>query len=278
MVECAPLYLGLRQGIFRKHGLDLVPSQFPGGSAIMPAVISGQIHIGFSNVISLLAARERGVPLVSVAGAGTSTGDPVKDINAIIVNDGSGLRSPRDLVDKKVAINAWNNLGDTTVRVAVKRDGGDHWRVQFVRVPFQEMPGKLASGAVDAIWVSEPLRSSSLASGGRLLFNNLTETYPKVQVAQFFTTEQVTQQDNALVAAFRDGLKEATHYASSHTNEVFEILDTYVKVSSSVASAIVLPDWTSDLAEESTQALGDAAHEFRTLWKAPDVAGLLGTR
>jgi len=276
VVECAPVYLGIKQGIFRKHGLEITTQQFPGGSAIMPAVIAGQVQFGFSNVISLLAARERGVPLLSVVGAGTSTGDRVRDINAIVVNDSSDLRSPLDLVDRKVAINAWNNLGDTTVRVAVKKSGGDHWRIQFVRIPFPEMPAKLTSGAVDAIWVSEPLRSVVLSGGGRQLFNNLTETYPKVQVAQYFTTEQVKQQDGSLVTAFVDSLKEATAYASEHPNEVYGILSSYVKVSAAVAPTIVLPDWTAELAEESTQALGEAAHEFGTLWKSPDVTGLFG--
>lgn len=278
VVECAPLYLGIRQGIFRRHGLEITPKQFTGGSAIMPAVISGQVPFGFSNVISLLAARERGVPLVSVVGAGTSTGDRVRDINAILVNDTSDLRLPRDLVDRKVAINAWNNLGDTTIRVAVKKNGGDHWRINFVRIPFPQMPARLAAGTVDAIWVSEPLRSGVLSSGGRLLFNNLTESYPKVQVAQFFTTEQVKQQDSDLVSAFVAGLKEATTYAKAHPNEVYGILSSYVKVSPAVAPTIVLPDWTADLAEESTRVLGEAAHEFGTLWKAPDVAGLLDRR
>lgn len=278
VVECAPLYLGARRGIFRRHGLEVAPEQFTGGSAIMPAVISGRVHFGFSNVISLLAARERGVPLVSVVGAGTSTGDRVRDINAILVNDASGLRLPRDLVDRKVAINAWNNLGDTTVRAAVKKNGGDHWRVRFVRVPFPEMPAMLAAGVVDAIWVSEPLRSGVLGSGGRLLFNNLTESYPKVQVAQFFTTEQVKKQDGDLVTAFVAGLKEATEYASAHPDEVYGILGSYVKVSPTIAPTIVLPDWTADLAEESTRVMGEAAHEFGTLWKAPDVAGLLDLR
>jgi NitT/TauT family transport system substrate-binding protein len=277
VVECAPLYLGVKLGIFKKYGIDVRPQQFAGGSALIPAVISGQVPIGFSNVISLLAGRERGVPLVSVAGAGTSTGDPGRDINGILVRDDSGLRAPKDLVDRKVAINGWNNLGDVTIRVAVRKNGGDHWRVQFVRTPFPEMPGKLASGAVDAIWVSEPVRSGVLGSGGRLLFNNLTETYPKVQVAQFFTTEQTRQRDGALVTAFVDGLKESTTYAASHRDEVQAVIGSYVKVSPQVVPSIVLPDWTADLAAGSTQALGDAAHEFGTLWKAPDVAGLLGS-
>lgn len=278
VIEVASVYLAIRQGIFRKHGLDVTTKQFPSGSAIMPAVISGQIQFGFSNIISLLAARDRGVPLISVAGGGTSTGDRARDINAVLVNDNSELRSPKDLVGRKVAINSWNNIGDTTIRTAVRKYGGDHWKVRFVRIPFPEMPAQLTRGAVDAVWVSEPFRSSILGSGGRVLFNNLTETYPKVQVAQFFTTEQVKQQDAALVTAFVDALREAAAYAATHVNDVREITKKYAKVPDAIASVLVPPDWTADLATASTQVVGQAAHEFGTLFKAPDVAGLLDTR
>jgi NitT/TauT family transport system substrate-binding protein len=277
VVEVAPLYVGITRGIFRDHGLDVVPQQFPGGSAMVPALLGGQIRFGFSNVVSLLAARDRGVPLISVAGAGTSTGDPLRDINAVMVGRGSRLQSAKDLVGRKIAINSWNNLGDTTVKTAVRKDGGDDWLVQFVRMPFPEMPARLASGAVDAVWVPEPFRSLILSSGGRILFDNLTETYPRVQTATFFTSEQTMQDDPRLVTAFVDAVKESVTYSSAHPDEVRAILGTYTKITPAVAAMIVLPVWSAQLDAPSTTALGRAAHDFGTLSQAPDVAGLLGT-
>lgn len=276
VVEVAPLYLGIARGIFRNRGLDVRPQQFQGGSAVVPALLAGQVRFGFSNVVSLLAARDKGVPLISVAGAGTSTGDPLKDINAVMVARGSRLQSARDLVGRRVAINSWNNLGDTTVKTAVRNDGGNDWQIQFVRMPFPEMPARLAAGTVDAAWVAEPFRSLIINSGGRVLFDNLTETYPRVQTAQYFTTEQIGRDRPHLVTAFVDALKESITYASQHPDDVRAILPSYVKIAPAVAATIVLPVWSAQLDAPSTTALGRAAHDFGTLSKAPDVSGLLG--
>jgi len=278
VAEVAPLYLGIQKGFFHSRGLDVVARQFQGGAAVVTGVISGQAQLGFSNIVSLLTARDRGVPLVSVVGAGTSTGEPLRDINAIMVGPKSHLESARDLVGKRVAINSWNSIGDTTVKTAVRKLGGDDWKIQFVRVPHAQMPAQMAAGTVDAIWEAEPYRTMVLQSGGRILFDNLTETYPRVQIAQFFTTEQTRRDNPQVVASFVEGMKESQTYAEAHTDEVRAVIKTYVKsLAPATAQTIVLPVWSPQLDVDSALALGRAAHLYGTLTDAPDVAGLFGT-
>ena len=277
VAEVAPLYLGIQKGFFRNHGLEVVAKQFQGGAAVVTGVISGQAELGFSNIVSLLTARDRGVPLVSVIGAGTSTGDPQRDINAIMVGPDSPLKSAKDLVGKRVAINSWNSIGDTTVKTAVRKLGGDDWKIQFVRVPHAQMPAQMAAGNVDAIWEAEPYRTMVLQAGGRILFDNLTETYPKVQIAQFFTTEQTRRNKPQLVDSFVAGMKESQTYAEAHTDEVRAVIKTYVKsLTPATAQTIVLPVWSPELDVQSALALGRAAHAYGTLTDAPDVSGLFG--
>jgi len=276
-VELAPLYLGIQKGFFRKAGLNVVAQQFPGGAAVVTGVISGQVQLGFSNIVSLLTARDRGVPLVAVMGAGTSTGNPTKDINAVLVGPDSHLRTAKDLVGRRVAINSWNSIGDTTIKTAVRNLGGDDWKIQFVRVPHAQMPAQMAAGVVDAIWEAEPFRTQVLQSGGRILFDNLTETYPKVQIAQFFTTLQTRTDNSQLVASFVAAMKESQAYAQANTDEVRAVIKTYVKVTAAAAEAMQLPVWSPELDVQSALALGQAAHAYGTLTDSPDVAGLFGT-
>ena len=53
-----------------------------GGAAIVPGVVSGQYQFGFSNVVSLLLAQSRNVPIKVVANGINSTGDAGKPTSA----------------------------------------------------------------------------------------------------------------------------------------------------------------------------------------------------
>jgi NitT/TauT family transport system substrate-binding protein len=276
IIDVAPLYLGISKGIFAKHGLEVTAKPAQGGAAIVPAVLSGENQFGFSNVVSLLTARDKGVPLVSVAGGSSSTGDPKTDVNAVLVGKGSTLQSAKDLAGKKVAINSLNNIGDTTIKTAVKKAGGDPAAVKFVEIPFPDMPAQLASGTVDAVWESEPFRTQILDAGGRVLFDNLTETYPTLQIAQWFTSSKMKQEKPDVVANFTTAINESMTYATDHPDEARAVLATFTKIPAAVASKVVLPKWPTTLDKESTTAIGEAARSFGTLSKAPDVAGLLG--
>jgi NitT/TauT family transport system substrate-binding protein len=275
IIDVAPLYLGIQKGFFSERGLDVKPVPAQGGAAIVPSVMSGQQQFGFSNVVSLLVARDKGLPIVSVAAGASSTGNPQEDVNAVLVGKGSTLQSAKDLEGKKVAINSLNNIGDTTIRVAVEKAGGDPSKIQFVELPFPDMPAQLARGNVDAAWESEPFRSQIVAQGGRILFDNLTETYPKLQIAQYFTTESYQGENKATVDAFVAGLEESYEYATAHQDEVRTVLGTYTKLTPEVAAKVVLPAWPTELDAESTTTVGEAAQKYGTLQKAPDVSGLL---
>ncbi|HEY6795339.1 MAG TPA: ABC transporter substrate-binding protein [Kineosporiaceae bacterium] len=278
IIDVAPLYLGVQKGIFTKHGLDVTPKPAQGGAAIVPAVLAGEDQFGFSNVVSLLTAREKGVPLLAIAAGSSSTGDATNDVNAVLVGKGSTLQSAKDLAGKKVAINSLNNIGDTTIKAAVEKAGGDPKSVKFVELPFPDMPAQLAAGKVDAVWESEPFRSAILGAGGRVLFDNLTETYPKLQIATYFTSEAVKAKDPQLVDNFVAAVNESMEYATAHPDEARAVLATYTKITGDVANKVVLPAWPTELDQQSATAIGQAAQKYGTLKKDPDVKGLYAVK
>jgi NitT/TauT family transport system substrate-binding protein len=276
IIDVAPLYLGIEKGFFSSRGLEVTPKLAQGGAAIVPAVLAGEDQFGFSNVVSLMTAREKGVPLVTVAAGASSTGDPAKDVNAVLVGKGSTLKSAADLAGKKVAINSLNNIGDTTIKTAVEKAGGDPNAVKFVEMPFPDMPGQLASGKIDAAWESEPFRSAIIGAGGRILFDNLTETYPKLQIATYFTSEQLKAKDPKMVEDFVAAMNESLEYATANPDEARAVLSTYTKLTPELAAKVVLPAWPTELDQESAAAVGAAAKKYGTLKNDPDLKGLYG--
>src|SRR4051812_45183482 len=169
IIDVAPIYLGQRKGFFARRGIDLtlVPEQ--GGAPIVKGVLAGKYQFGFSNVTSLMAAKADGAPLKAVANGVASTGRPGRDFSAVVVADGSPIRSAKDLAGKRVAVNTLKNLGDTTVRQSVRRDEGDPAHIQFQAMPFSAMPAALQDKKVDAAWVVEPQLSEVLTQGGQVV-------------------------------------------------------------------------------------------------------------
>ena len=51
--DLSPFFLALDREFFKSAGLDINLASMVGGAAIMPALASGSINIGWSNVISI---------------------------------------------------------------------------------------------------------------------------------------------------------------------------------------------------------------------------------
>src|ERR1700736_5205920 len=66
----AQAYYAEAQHHFAKAGLDGKVQSIPNGAAITAAVVGGSIEVGFSNLLSLALAHERGIPITLIAPAG----------------------------------------------------------------------------------------------------------------------------------------------------------------------------------------------------------------
>src|SRR5687767_15117230 len=74
IVDCAPIYLGDKQGFFKEEGLELDIQTATGGAAIVPGVVSGSFDFAFSNLISVMVAKDKGLDLKFVANGASTTG------------------------------------------------------------------------------------------------------------------------------------------------------------------------------------------------------------
>ena len=253
IIDVAPVYLGKRKGFFSRRGIDLtlVPEQ--GGAAIVQGVLGGKYQFGFSNVTSLMAAQAGGAPVKAVASGVASTGRAGRDFSAVVVMDGSPVRSARDLAGKRIAVNTLKNLGDTTVRQSVRRAGGDPTGIRFQAMPFAAMPAALQGGRVDAAWVVEPQLSEALAQGGQVVASNYVDTAPDLTVALYFTAQPTIKASPDLVARFTEAVKESLVYAAAHPEEVRDTVGTYTTINDTVRIAMILPSWPDAINRSSLE-------------------------
>ncbi|WP_455578020.1 ABC transporter substrate-binding protein [Actinomadura luteofluorescens] len=169
IIDIAPVKLGISKGVFARHKLNVTTQDAQGGAAIVPAVVSGDFQFGYSNLVSLLVAREKGVPVTMVSVGARASDDPVKDGSGQLMTANPGIAKVGDLKGKKIAINTLKGINEVAVASVLKKNGLAKADVTLVEVPIPNMPAALKSGQVDAAMLSEPFITVTKGQGARPL-------------------------------------------------------------------------------------------------------------
>jgi NitT/TauT family transport system substrate-binding protein len=266
IIDVAPVYLGQEQGFFEEQGIELDLSAGQGGAAIVPGVASGSIDIGFGNNLSLVVAASNELPLQVLCSAVDSTGDPERDPFTIVTAD-PAITRPADLAGKTVATNTINAIGDTVVKASVRADGGDPNSVTFVELPFPNMAAALVAGDVDAAWLVEPFVTLAEGQGIRVLTTPLNDfTDVQVEVSTYFTSTAYAAENPELVERFTTAMVQSLNYAQENPDAVRAILPTYLDIPEEVAAEVRLPEWNTEVSQET----------FEMYTELPEAQGLLG--
>ncbi len=277
IVDVAPIYLGVDQGFFADRGLDveLVPGS--GGAAAVPGVVSGDYDFSFGNVTSILLASTQDLPLRIIANGVATTGDPATDYSAVVVPGNSPIQSVADLEGKRIAVNNLKNIGEVTIRKGIEDAGGDPANVQFVELPFPEMPAAVQQGNVDAAWVVEPFVTVATGQGARPVFYPFAEPIPDLTVATYFTLEPTIQQEPDLVDDFQAAINESLQYAQDNPDEVRRIILTYTQIPQEAAQQIKLPSFPQEVDWDSVQTVAELMAKYGITEDTADVDSLKAT-
>jgi NitT/TauT family transport system substrate-binding protein len=274
IVDVAPLYLGNHKGFFQEQGLDLTIQNTQGGAESVPGVVSGQYQFAFANVVSLLLAHAKGLPIKVIAAGNSSTGKP-EDFGGILVAAGSPIKAMKDLEGKTLSVNQLNNIGGLTVRAAMRKAGGDPDKLKLIEVRFPEMPAALGQGRVDAAWIVEPFLTIARNQGATVLDWNFMDTTPNLMIAAYFTTADYAQKNPDVAKRFTAAINKSLTYASEHPDEARAILLTYTKIDKAIADKLNLPQWTPQVNRESLGVVADLMVQDKLLTGKPDIDALL---
>jgi NitT/TauT family transport system substrate-binding protein len=239
----------------------------------VPAVVSGQYQFGFSNVVSLMLAQSKNVPIKAVANGNNATGDPKKDFGMLVVKD-PAIKSAKDLVGKTVATNTLKNIVDTSVKEIVKQDGGDPAQVKFVELAFPDMGAALDAGRVQGMFVVEPFLSAALAKGWHTV-GSFADVQPNLCISAYFTSQQEIAKDSDLVTRFGEAMKESLTYADAHPDAVRQVVTTYTTIKSDVAAKMTLPKYSTDIDRASLDKLSTLMVGDGLLQQPADTSKLL---
>jgi NitT/TauT family transport system substrate-binding protein len=161
IVDNAAMFLAMEKGIFASEGLELETVPMAGGAVIVQGVTSGDLQIGWTNVISLYQAHIEGFDFKLVAPGASNTKDK-KESHAILVSTASPIKTAKDLEGKTVAVNTLNNIVHLMAMAWIDKNGGNSSKVKFVEVPFPQMEAAITAGKLDAVSIHEPFATAAV--------------------------------------------------------------------------------------------------------------------
>ena len=250
-VPSAFVSFGIEEGIFEKHGLEVDLQTTQGGAATIPALVSGDVEVGGSNVASLLLASSKGLPVRAIAGGTMAQAAGQKDFAALLAAD--GVSSPEELEGGTIAVNTLNNIAEVALKATLEEKGVDPARLKLSEVPFPEMHAALAGGSVDAALSIEPFATQSIQEGHAVLGYPYVETEPELQVGAYAVTDQFAAGDPDTVKAFQAAITETASYVDAHEDEFRTFLSETAKIEPDLAEKIVLPTWTGEVNAASVE-------------------------
>ena len=266
VTDVAALYLGEEVGIFKKHGLQLKANVASTGA--VPAVMSGEYHFGFTALVNVLQARDKGLPLKIIAAGSSSTGVKGADVTMIHAGPKSGIRSAKDLEGKTVSVNALNGLLQMLGKAAVKADGGDPSKVRFIELGFAEALAALEAGKTDAMVGAEPFGTAAIAAGYAPIASPYQSMSTKSMLtSSYFTSEAQLNAKPELFKKIRAAINESLEYAQKNPDQVRKQLPKFTKLGPDVAAKLILPSYLTAIPRDSVEMFSKTGLEFGMLTK-----------
>lgn len=280
--DCAHLYVAIEQGYFAEQGLDveLVPMQ--GGATILPAVKSGDLDIGFTNVVSVIlfnSAETEDSPdwlkCISVASyerEGNAT-------HALVVRADSDL-TPQDLSrpGMRIAVNTRGNIEELMLRRYLDSIGVSQANLELVPLAFPEMVGALERGDVHAASICEPFIRPPIADGRtKLMTYQYLEVKPQTLVATYAATTSWLEQNQEAYARFDRAFAQADAFLNQNPAESREIIGKATRLDPDALSLIQIPLFMNRVDPEDLEETANQMVRFGFIPQPIDTAQMLLT-
>jgi NitT/TauT family transport system substrate-binding protein len=271
-VPSAFLEFGVQQGFFRDRQLDVQVTPSQGGATVVPAVVSGDTDIGGSNLVSVLLAQGKDIP-VKIVAPGTFVRDERKeDFSAILVAGDSDIRSPKDLEGKTLAVNTLKNVAELAAKASLAKQGVNVDEIELAEVDFPDMNGALTQGRVDAAFQIEPFVSLGVAEGHRIIDRPYVGTKPGLQIGCYFTSEQYLSENEDVVERFRQGVADTAEAIARDPGAFREFLPEASEIPPPAAQKAILPAWKSDSDQASLDLTADLMERYGVTEERPDTS------
>ncbi len=264
VTDLANLYAAQSLGYFKSRGLTVKITYLNGGAALIPAMESGSVNIGESNLVSVLQAQQQHLGIKCFAGGWRS---PTAAQLSLVVSPkfAGSVTTASGLAGKTVAVNALNNSNQLVTDKYLQAHGVNPASVHFVGLAYPDMPAALSSGRVAAAIIDEPFTTIvTTTQGSKILAAEPDQAIAAHALyACWVAPSAWLSGHRQLAAKFVAAISQANSYIAAHPAYPATILPKYTAVSAGMAGHVTLPDFTTQMTAAEVQPWADAAAEFK---------------
>lgn len=244
---------------------------------IVETVKSGRLDATFMIAPLAMKLREQGVA-VKIAYLGH------RDGSTVIVRADLPAKSLADLKGRTFAIPSKYSNQNLVIRKLMKDQGVDPADIRFVEMPPPDMPGALASKAIDAYFVGEPHAARAELDGtGRVLYH-AKDIWPHFISCVLVVTERLIEERPAVVKDLVRGIAESGEWADTHRTDAARLVSPYFRQDEKLVRYVLMqpPDRVSYRMltpdDGEMQRIADMGLEAGILERRLDVTGLVDRR
>jgi NitT/TauT family transport system substrate-binding protein len=269
--------IGARNGIFKKHGLDLEISAFGGGPRLVQAMTSDSIDIGLNAGMDLVLTV-KGAPVRAVAAIASRPLDL-----GIVVRPDLPATSAADLKGRKISANSPTALTAWTVREVSRQQGWGPNGIEVVTMLSQAAWPLLKTREIDGIStdLGNGLMGEKRGAGKVLVRYN--EIISDVHVYHVSATDRIIQSRPELVKAFVQAWIESIAFARANPESAAAVASEVTHHDADVMRTIfdsMLPLVIADgkFSATALERLSQSFVDLKLLDAAPDMKPLYTER
>lgn len=273
----APQYAAIALGFFEEEGIEIELSNGQGADAVMAAVLSGNMDIGFAG------------PEASIYVYNEGKEDYTQVFAQVTRRDGSFLiaREPDDnftwdkVKGKIVLPGRKGGVPYMALEYVLRHNGIDPYRDTTLdnSVQFSMMTAAFTGGTGDYVTAFEPTASMLQQEGKGYIVASVGEAAGDIPFTAYFAKKSYIEKNADLIQRFTNAVYKGQQWVATHTDaEVAEAVaeffaDTSLDLlTASVASYRAIDAWNTDpvMSEESFNRLQTVMTEAGELTKTAD--------
>ena len=261
--DLIPFWAARERGFFREEGLEVEEVEMAGGAAIQPAVVSGDLDLGWSNVVSVVLAKAEDLEF-EFFGGGAFLGPGHYENQAIMVEQGSPISEPEQLSGKTIGVNTLNNINHLSIQAYLDEQGVDPSSVEFLELGTPNTIEALAGGRVDAVAANEPFVTIGLETGAAetLVSNPFSPFGKEPFLAGFMSTPQWLEENPKTAAAFSRAVDKGMDWVEQNPEAANRLLVEITGIEPAVATEMTPSLLKPQITEGDIEPWIGAAEEY----------------